>query len=96
MAETYDINVLKTIPAMCIVGEADWAMPSEWVKFRFRSFWPNGPVISLPGVGHYLQADAPETVPSLVEQLIQVNNPATEFTEPSRTWNDTKRWAKTS
>lgn len=70
MAETHDIKLLKTIPAMCIVGEADRAMPSEWVKFRFRSFWPNGPVISLPGVGHSLQEDAPETVSSLVEQFI--------------------------
>ena len=94
MAEKHDINVLKTIPAMCIVGEEDRAMPSEWVKFRFRSFWPNGPVISLPGVGHYLQEDAPETVSALVEQFIQINNPPTAFTEPSRVWNDTKRWPR--
>lgn len=50
-------------------------MPSDWVKFRFKSFWPDGPVISLPAVGHYLQEDAPETVGALVDQFIQINNP---------------------
>ena len=94
LAEKHDIEVLKTIPAMCIVGEEDRAIPSEGVRFRFKSFWPNGPLISLPGAGHYLQEDAPETVAALVEQFIQMNNPPVTFSEPSRAWNETKRWAE--
>lgn len=95
MAEKHDIEVLKTIPAMCIVGEEDRAMPTEWVKFRFKSFWPNGPLVSLPGVGHYLQEDAPETVAALVEQFVQMNNPPVVVASPpGRAWNDSKRWAK--
>lgn len=68
-------------------------MPPHWVKFRFKSFWPNGPLIYLPGVGHYLQEDAPETGSALVEQFIQMNNPPTDFTEPKRSWNHTRFWA---
>lgn len=94
LAEKHDIEVLKTIPAMCVVGEEDRAIPSEGVRFRFKSFWPNGPLISLPGAGHYLQEDAPETVAALVEQFIQMNNPPVTFSEPSRAWNETKRWAE--
>ena len=94
LANTHDIEVLQSIPAMCVVGEEDRAMPPNWVAFRFKSFWPNGPVITLPGVGHYLQEDAPETVAALVEQFIQMNNPPAVFSEPSRAWNETKRWAE--
>lgn len=94
LAEQHDINVLKTIPAMCVLGEADRAIPTEWAKFRFKSFWPNGPIVSLPGVGHYLQEDAPETVAALVEQFIQINNPPVADSEPGRAWNDSKRWAR--
>ncbi|MGB0572637.1 MAG: hypothetical protein ACPGQM_11340 [Alphaproteobacteria bacterium] len=68
-------------------------MPPHWVKFRFKSFWPNGPLISLRVVEHYLQEDAPETVSALVEQFIQMNNPPTDFTEPKRIWNHTRLWA---
>ena len=87
-AEKHDIEVFKSIPAMCVVGEEDRAMPQEWLKFRFRSFWPNGPLVSLPGVGHYLQEDAPETVAALVEQFIQTNNPGVVATDPpGHAWN---------
>jgi haloalkane dehalogenase len=37
----------------------------------FRSFWPERPVVTLPGVGHFLQEDAPETVCALVELFMQ-------------------------
>ena len=70
-------------------------MPSDWVKFRFKSFWPDGPVISLPAVGHYLQEDAPETVGALVEQFIQINNPPPgAVSDQGRARNGTNRWAK--
>jgi haloalkane dehalogenase len=38
----------------------------------FRDTWPKGPVVTLPGVGHFLQEDAPEAVVALIEQFIQM------------------------
>ena len=40
------------------------------------------------------RGDDPETVAALVEQFIQMNNPPVTFSEPSRAWNETKRWAE--
>ena len=36
-------------------------------------FNPTSPVVRLPGVGHYCQEDAPETLVALVDQFIQSN-----------------------
>lgn len=38
----------------------------------FRSTWPKGPVVTLPGVGHFIQEDEPETACALIEQFIQM------------------------
>ena len=95
LADKHDVEVLKTIPAMCIHGEEDRAMPARYTVFRFKSIWPNGPVVTLPGVGHFVQEDAPETVTALIEQFVQMNNPPVDtFSEPSRAWNEGDRWAK--
>ena len=70
-------------------------MPARYTVFRFKSIWPNGPVVTLPGVGHFVQEDAPETVAALIEQFVQMNNPPVDaFSEPSRAWNEGDRWAK--
>lgn len=74
LAQKHDPDAFKSIPAMCVAGEEDRAMPAEWLEYRFKSVWPNGPFISLPGVGHYLQEDAPEAVAALVDQFIQSNS----------------------
>jgi len=75
LAEKHDVEALKAIRAMCVVGEEDRTTPAKLRIFRFKRFWPNGPVVSLSGVGHFLQEDAPETVTALIEQFIQMNNP---------------------
>ena len=67
-----DPAAVKALPAMCVHGEADRALPTEQVVAGFKSLWPNGPVVTLPGVGHFLQEDAPETVTALIEQFIQM------------------------
>jgi haloalkane dehalogenase len=72
LAEKHDVEALKTIPAMCVHGEEDRAIPLESAVLRFKDFWPNGPVVTLPGVGHFLQEDAPEAVTALIEQFIQM------------------------
>jgi haloalkane dehalogenase len=72
LATEHDIEALKALPAMCVHGEEDRAIPVESAILGFKSFWPNGPVVTLPGVGHFLQEDAPEAVCALVEQFIQM------------------------
>ncbi|MGK2948366.1 MAG: alpha/beta fold hydrolase [Acidimicrobiales bacterium] len=59
-------------PAMYVHGEADRAIPTDFAVGSFRSTWPDGPVVTLPGVGHFLQEDAPEAVVALIEQFIQL------------------------
>jgi cis-3-alkyl-4-acyloxetan-2-one decarboxylase len=63
---------LATRPAMYVHGEEDRAIPTEFAVGCFRSTWPNGPVVTLPGVGHFLQEDAPETVIALISQFVQM------------------------
>ena len=57
---------------MCLHGEEDRAIPAESAILEFKGFWPDGPVVTLPGVGLFLQEDAPETVCALVEQFMQM------------------------
>lgn len=72
LAAQHDVAALKALPAMCVHGEADRAIPTGSSVLGFRSFWPNAPVVTLPGVGHFLQEDAPETVCALIEQFLQL------------------------
>ncbi len=76
---------LRSIPAMLIEGMADHAIPPEHAIADFRSLWPDGRVVELPGVGHYLQEDAPETLLPLVRQFLDLH----PITLTSRT--ETKR-----
>lgn len=53
-------------------GEADRALPQSFTIGCFKDLWPDAPVVTLPGVGHFLQEDAPETVSALIEQFVQM------------------------
>ncbi len=66
------VEAVKAKPAMYVHGEADRALPMDWVIGAFRDLWPDAPVVTLPGVGHFLQEDAPETVSALIEQFVQM------------------------
>jgi cis-3-alkyl-4-acyloxetan-2-one decarboxylase len=73
MAENLDqLPTLAALPAMYVHGEEDRALPTDFSVSYFRSTWPTGPVVTLPGVGHFLQEDAPEAVIALIEQFIQI------------------------
>ena len=52
------------------VAEASWFNPIvyDFIEVRVNDL----PVVTLPGVGHFLQEDAPETVIALIEQFIQL------------------------
>jgi len=53
---------------------ADVGLPVPEVRPAARAarIWPKGPVVTLPGVGHFIQEDAPETASALIEQFIQM------------------------
>ena len=63
---------VKQKPAMMVFGEADRALPQSFTIGCFKDLWPDAPVVTLPGVGHFLQEDAPETVSALIEQFVQM------------------------
>lgn len=67
-----NLPALAAKPAMYVHGEEDRAIPTEFAVGSFRSTWPNGPAVTLPGVGHFIQEDAPETACALIEQFIQM------------------------
>jgi haloalkane dehalogenase len=67
-----NLPALAAKPAMYIHGDEDRAIPTEFSVGAFRSTWPAWPVVILPGVGHFIQEDAPETACALVEQFIQM------------------------
>ena len=66
------LPALAAKPAMYVHGEADRAIPTEMAVGAFRSTWPRGPVVTLPGVGHFIQEDAPEVACALIEQFVQM------------------------
>jgi haloalkane dehalogenase len=72
LAHITSLPALAALPAMYVHGEEDRAIPTDFAVGAFRSTWPNGPVTTLPGVGHFLQEDAPETVIALLSQFIQM------------------------
>jgi cis-3-alkyl-4-acyloxetan-2-one decarboxylase len=67
-----NLPALASKPAMYVHGEEDRAIPTEFAVGSFRSLWPDAPVVTLPGVGHFLQEDAPEAVIALIEQFLQM------------------------
>ena len=65
-------KALRSKPAMYVHGEEDRAIPPDFGVGCFRDLWPEGPVTTLPGVGHFLQEDAPEAVSALITQFVQM------------------------
>ena len=67
-----NLPALAAKPAMYVHGDADRAIPTDFAVGSFRATWPNGPVVLLPGVGHFIQEDAPEAATALITQFIQM------------------------
>jgi haloalkane dehalogenase len=66
------VAALRAKPAFMVEGMLDRAIPPALAVADFRGLWPNAPVIELPGAGHYLQEDAPETVVPLVQAFLRM------------------------
>lgn len=67
------LPALKEKPAMLAEGMCDHAVPPALAIADFEGVWPGRPVVRLPGVGHFCQEDAPETLVALIEQFVQSN-----------------------
>jgi cis-3-alkyl-4-acyloxetan-2-one decarboxylase len=56
------LPALREKPALMIEGMLDRAIPPALALADFAGLWPKAPIIQIPGAGHYIQEDAPETV----------------------------------
>lgn len=70
---TGNLDAVKAKPAMLALGLEDHAINPENAKADFRALFPQAPLVTLPGVGHYCQEDAPETLVSMIDHFIQAN-----------------------
>ena len=61
-------------PALAIWGEADRTLHAEHFLPLFSETFPNGRVVSLPGVGHYSPEDAPDAVAEFVAEFLAANS----------------------
>ena len=59
------LAALKSKPAMLAEGLCDHAIPPAVAIADFEGVWPGRPIVRLPGVGHFCQEDAPETLVAL-------------------------------
>jgi haloalkane dehalogenase len=66
------VDALKEKPAMLAEGLEDYAIAPEQALADFKALYPHGPVVTLPGVGHFCQEDAPQTLVALIQQFIQM------------------------
>jgi haloalkane dehalogenase len=65
------LDALRTKPAMLAEGLADHAIAPGLAIADFEALWPGRPVVRLPGVGHFCQEDAPDTLVALIAQFMQ-------------------------
>jgi haloalkane dehalogenase len=66
------LEAVKAKPAMMVTGADDRAIPCAFAVASFKDMWPEAPVTVLPGVGHFIQEDAPEIATALISQFVQM------------------------
>ena len=66
-----DLEAVKQKPAALVYGMEDRAISPMWAIPDFQLLFPEAPVVELPGVGHFCQEDAPETLVAMIKQFIQ-------------------------
>lgn len=72
-ADAAGMEALRAKPAMLAEGMEDHAILPALAIAYFRALWPDGPVVELPGVGHFCQEDAPDTLVALLRQFVQTS-----------------------
>ena len=71
--QTGDLPALKAKPAMLASGDLDFGIAPEQARTDFRNIFPTAPIVPLPGVGHFCQEDAPETLVALIQGFMQAH-----------------------
>ena len=71
--QTGDLPALKAKPAMLASGDLDFGIAPEQARADFRNIFPGAPIVPLPGVGHFCQEDAPETLVALIQGFMQAH-----------------------
>ncbi|WP_428540117.1 alpha/beta fold hydrolase [Rhodopila sp.] len=66
------VPALRSKPAIMIEGMQDRAIPPALALADFVGIWPDGPVIEVPGAGHYIQEDAPEIVIPAMQTFLRM------------------------
>jgi haloalkane dehalogenase len=64
------VPALKQKRAILIEGMLDRAILPVLSLADFRGVWPDGPVIEVPGAGHYIQEDAPEVAIAAIQTFL--------------------------
>lgn len=67
------VDALRAKPAMSVLGEEDKTLPEIMAKGMFREIWPDAQFLTLPGVGHYAQEDAPDRLLAMIEQFVSTH-----------------------
>ena len=67
------LEALRSKPALSMIGEEDRTLPAILAEGMFREVWEGAPFLKLPGVGHYAQEDAPNTLLAMIEQFVAAN-----------------------
>jgi haloalkane dehalogenase len=71
--KTGHVDAVKQKPAALVYGMEDRAIAPEWAMEDFRRLFPASPIVELPGVGHFCQEDAPETLVAMIMQFMGAN-----------------------
>jgi pimeloyl-ACP methyl ester carboxylesterase len=64
------VPALKEKPAILIEGMLDRAILPALALADFKGVWPDGPVIEVPGAGHYIQEDSPEVAIAAIQTFL--------------------------
>ena len=64
------VEALRDKPALAIHGERDRNVPRLLSEAMVREIWPEAPFVVLPGVNHYAQEDAPDTLVAMISQFV--------------------------
>ncbi len=71
--QTGNLDKVKEKPASLVYGLEDKGIDPQWGMEDFRLLFPESPVVDLPGVGHFCQEDAPETLVAMIKHFIRAN-----------------------
>lgn len=55
-------STLRQVPMVLIFGQKDPVLAGDQVRGRWHAAFPDADEVLLPGAGHYIQEDAPQTI----------------------------------